>query len=164
MTAVWKRVVEVLLSILLPPLSDKESHAEPPSPQEVTVVFQWLKVRSARRLSRRHANSPAESQLLKSFFNAAENGQEHGVPAAALQAGGYRDILLVGQYLDLPTPSLKEKCSAAIKGAGRVSSPRVTRPVLSPADSSFNVGGQAKPAEEERIAELLLRVLRMRYV
>lgn len=44
MTAVWKRVVDILLSLLIPPLSDKESHAEPPSPQEVTVVFQWLKV------------------------------------------------------------------------------------------------------------------------
>jgi hypothetical protein len=110
-------------------------------------------------------SSPLRSfQLLKSFFNAAENGQEHGVPSAALQAGGYRDILLVGQYLDLPTPSLKEKCSAAIKGAGRVSSPKATRPVFSPTDSSFNVGGQVKPNDEERIAELLLRVLRMRYV
>lgn len=44
MTAVWKRVVDILLSILVPPLSDKESHGDPPSPQEVTVVFQWLKV------------------------------------------------------------------------------------------------------------------------
>lgn len=44
MTAVWKRVVDTLLSLLIPPLSDKESHTEPPSPQEVTVVFQWLKV------------------------------------------------------------------------------------------------------------------------
>ncbi|KAJ9107899.1 hypothetical protein QFC19_002642 [Naganishia cerealis] len=96
MSAIWKRVVEILLSLLIPPLSDKESHADPLSPQEVTVVFQWLK-------------------FSKSFFNASENGQEHGVPQAALKAGGYRDILLVGQYLDLPTPSLKDKCSAAIK-------------------------------------------------
>jgi len=44
MSAVWKRVVEILLSLILPPLSDKESHAEPLSPQEITVVFQWLKV------------------------------------------------------------------------------------------------------------------------
>lgn len=46
MTAVWKRVVDVLLALLIPPLSDKESHAEPPTPQEITVVFQWLKVGS----------------------------------------------------------------------------------------------------------------------
>lgn len=46
MTAVWKRVVDVLLALLIPPLSDKGSHVEPPTPQEITVVFQWLKVGS----------------------------------------------------------------------------------------------------------------------
>jgi hypothetical protein len=48
MSAIWKRVVEILLSLVIPPLSDKESHADPLSPPEVTVVFQWLK---ASRLS-----------------------------------------------------------------------------------------------------------------
>jgi hypothetical protein len=51
MTAVWKRVVDILLSLLIPPLSDKESHAEPPSPQEVTVVFQWLKVGNLTKMT-----------------------------------------------------------------------------------------------------------------
>jgi hypothetical protein len=98
---------------------------------------------------------------LKSFINAADDGQEHGVPAAALQAAGYRDILLVGQYLDLPTPALKEKCTAAIKGVGRASGPRIPRSRLSPTSSDFNVR-QAGSNEDERSAELLLRVLRMR--
>ncbi|KAJ9121626.1 hypothetical protein QFC22_002246 [Naganishia vaughanmartiniae] len=145
MSAIWKRVVGILLSLLIPPLSDKESHADPLSPPEITVVFQWLK-------------------LLKSFFNASEDGQEHGVPRSALQAGGYRDILLIGQYLDLPTPSLKEKCTAAIKSVGRSASQNAAaaRPSLQPAASSLSIGGEVGLNDEERMAELLLRVLRMR--
>lgn len=83
------------------------------------------------------------------------------MPAAVLQASGYRDILLVGQYLDLPTPALKEKCAAAIKGIGRASGPRIARSKTSPTSSDFNVR-QGGSNEDERSAELLLRVLRMR--
>lgn len=106
----------------------------------------------------------ALQQFLKSFFNASEDGQEHGVPRAALQAGGYRDILLVGQYLDLPTPSLKDKCTAAIKSVGRSASQNAAsaRPPLQPVASSLSIGGDVGPNDEERMAELLLRVLRMR--
>jgi len=45
MTQLWKRVVDTLISILIPPLSDKETTADPLSSQEINVVFQWLKVR-----------------------------------------------------------------------------------------------------------------------
>lgn len=82
MTAVWKRVVDMLLSILIPPLSDKESHAEPPSPQEVTVVFQWLKVRSCGRIIKRRAEyhpvysfSNHSSMQLKTVKNTAYRRQ-----------------------------------------------------------------------------------------
>jgi hypothetical protein len=44
MTQLWKRVVDTLISILIPPLSDKETTADPLSSQEINVVFQWLKV------------------------------------------------------------------------------------------------------------------------
>jgi hypothetical protein len=44
MTQLWKRVVDILISILIPPLSDKETSTDDLSPQEINVVFQWLKV------------------------------------------------------------------------------------------------------------------------
>ncbi len=105
---------------------------------------------------------PLHVQVLKSFFNANENDQEHGVPLNILSGGLYKELVLVGQYLDLPTPALKEKCVAAIKGTarrGKVTSPTsATRQTsIAPASNSHSVGD-----EEERTAEILLRILRMR--
>lgn len=47
LTLVWRRCLGILISILVPPLSDKEASNAALSGQEVAVVFQWLKV-SAR--------------------------------------------------------------------------------------------------------------------
>jgi hypothetical protein len=44
MTRLWRRVLDILISTLIPPLSDKETTADPLSTQEINVVFQWLKV------------------------------------------------------------------------------------------------------------------------
>ena len=44
MTRLWKRVLDILISTLIPPLSDKETSADPLTTQEINVVFQWLKV------------------------------------------------------------------------------------------------------------------------
>lgn len=131
MTLIWKRVLDILISILIPPLSDKEATSEGLSGQEVNVVFQWLK-------------------LLKAFFNAAEEGQEYGVPLNVLQSGTFKDVMTIGQYLDLPTPVLKEKCNAATKGA--------RRPSLG---QGRNAMGRVEDGDI-RLAEILLRILRMR--
>jgi hypothetical protein len=102
-----------------------------------------------------------QKQLLKNFFNASENGQEHGVPISALQGGLYKELVLIGQYLDLPTPALKEKCVAAIKGVGRKGAKPATSSLAN--GHSANLLPSYSPAEEdERTAEILLRILRMR--
>jgi hypothetical protein len=93
---------------------------------------------------------------LKSFFNACEGGIEHGVPLLVLQSGAYKDLLLIGQYLDLPLPALKEKCAAAIKGVGRGST-KNTSPTAQSGFTSIN-----NTEDEEKTAEILLRILRMR--
>jgi hypothetical protein len=87
-------------------------------------------------------------QLLKTFFNAREGSTEHGVKLALLQAGAYKDMMMVGQYLDLPTPALKERASAAVRGV-------VARGKGSAEDAASLV-------EAERMAEVLLRIARTR--
>ncbi|KAK8843517.1 hypothetical protein IAR55_007177 [Kwoniella newhampshirensis] len=107
---------------------------------EVDVVFKWL-------------------QLIKAFYNASEGGVEHGVPLSSLQAGPYKDIIMLGQYMDLPTPTLKERCSAAVRAAGKSNT------------NGGVVGGMrglrlddsgGKEDNSERMAEVLLRIARTR--
>lgn len=140
MVHIWRRILDMLTSLTVPALSDTESHAEPLSAPEINLVFQWLR-------------------LLKSFFNAKEDGVENGVPISTLQSGVYKDLLLIGSLLDLSTPALKEKCVAAIKGAGRSKAPVQRKgSFISAGVSSM---GRAED-QDERSAELLLRVLRMK--
>lgn len=135
--AIWERIVDVLISLLIPPLSDKPYTRATLSPTEVDVVFKWL-------------------QTLKAFFNAAENGEELGIPISLLQAGGYRDMLLLGQCLDLPTLTLRERAAAAVRAA---SGSGVALRTLPKGTSST----RAKVDEDnERVAEVLLRIVRMR--
>ncbi len=141
MLQIWRRVLDILISLVIPPLSDKEATNEALSAQEIYVVFQWLK-------------------LAKAFFNATENGQEHGVPMTLLQGGLYKELILIGQYLDLPTPALKERCVASIKAVSR--NGKSTGPVPA-ANAQSALAPTAKTADEdERTAEILLRILRMR--
>lgn len=86
--------------------------------------------------------------LLKTFFNAREGATEHGVKLTMLHAGVYKDMMMVGQYLDLPTPALKERAGAAVKG--------VVARVRGSADDA------SSQAEGERMAEVLLRIVRTR--
>ncbi|ADV25829.1 cytoplasmic protein [Cryptococcus gattii E566] len=134
MLAIWHRIIEITISLLVPPLSDKPYLAPPLPPQEVDIIFRWL-------------------QLLKSFFNAAEDGTELGVPLSQLQSGPYKDIIMLGQYMDLPTPTLKERCSAAVRaaGAGR-----------SGGFSNGMKGSSLEGNDNERMAEVLLRIARTR--
>ncbi|KIR25299.1 cytoplasmic protein [Cryptococcus deuterogattii 99/473] len=136
MLAIWHRIIEITISLLVPPLSDKPYLAPPLPPQEVDIIFRWL-------------------QLLKSFFNAAEDGTELGVPLSQLQSGPYKDIIMLGQYMDLPTPTLKERCSAAVRAAGAGRSGGL---------SNGMKGSSLEGNDNERMAEVLLRIARTRWV
>ncbi|ORX38986.1 hypothetical protein BD324DRAFT_618118 [Kockovaella imperatae] len=99
MLDIWHRIIDTLISLLVPPYSDQPCPSRiSPTPMEVDIIFKWL-------------------QMLKSFLNASDDAGEHGVPASQLQDQRYRDLLVLGQYLDLPNPALKERCSAAVKAA-----------------------------------------------
>lgn len=126
MLAIWRRTIETLISLLVPPLSDKPYISKDPlGAPETDVIFKWL-------------------QLLKAFFNASENRVEHGVPLFQLQSGVYKDIIVLGQYMDLPAPALRDRASAAVKAASR--------------------GGLGGDGDNERMAEVLLRIARTRWV
>lgn len=45
MTKIWKEVLVVVESLLVPALSDQPTELKPLSDKEVDVVFKWLKVR-----------------------------------------------------------------------------------------------------------------------
>ena len=128
--SIWRRTIDILISLLIPPLSDKPYTAKDPLiPSDIDVIYKWL-------------------QLLKTFFNANENGVEHGIPLKELQSGNYKDIIMLGQYLDLPTPALKDRIAAAVKAATR----------------SGGMAGLSLDGDNERMAEILLRIARTRYV
>ncbi len=134
MLAIWRRTVDILISLLVPPLSEKPYIPKNPlGPPEIDVIFKWL-------------------QLLKAFFNVSEGGVEHGVPLTQLQSGIYKDIIVLGQYLDLPTVALKERASAAVKAASR------------PGGLVGSMRGLSLEADNERMAEVLLRIARTRWV
>ncbi|GMK58894.1 hypothetical protein CspeluHIS016_0603360 [Cutaneotrichosporon spelunceum] len=125
--ALWERLVDILLGLLIPPLSDRPAPSCL-SPVEADVVLKWL-------------------QALKAFF-AAE------IPTATLQAGTYRDMLLVGQARGLPTSTLRERAASAVRAsAGGSAISRI------PASVS---GGTRTDLDNARVAELLLRILGMR--
>ena len=126
MLDVWHRVLECLISLLVPPLSDQPSTSRLLSPLDTEVVFKWL-------------------HMLKAFFNAAEaDGTEHGVPISQLQHTRYRDLLMLGQYMDLPSSTLKDRCAGAVT-------------------SATSTGGNGERNDEGvRTAEVLLRLARTR--
>jgi hypothetical protein len=61
MTRLWRRVLDILISTLIPPLSDKETTADPLSTQEINVVFQWLKVSRWTIQFRRYPDRPTST-------------------------------------------------------------------------------------------------------
>jgi hypothetical protein len=44
MSKIWKEILHVIESLLIPPLSDKPSDLKPLSDKEVDIVFKWMKV------------------------------------------------------------------------------------------------------------------------
>jgi len=134
MTTLWHRIIDILISLLVPPLSDRPYTKEVLGSAEIDVIFKWL-------------------NLLKGFFNAAEGGYEHGVPMAQLQSGNYKDLVMLGQYMDLPTPALRDRCSAAVKSASARGNG------AGGGMSGFSLGSVQ---DNDRMAEVLLRIARTR--
>ncbi|WWC91481.1 uncharacterized protein L201_006427 [Kwoniella dendrophila CBS 6074] len=152
MLSIWRRIIDILIGLLVPPLSDKPYNGTILNSSEIDVVFKWL-------------------QILKSFFNANENGVEHGLPITTLQSGNYKDLIMLGQYLDLPTPVLKERTSAAVKAASKPSASHngnsngLTSNFRSMRIDSTTSNGPLEGRddnEHERMAEILLRIARTR--
>ncbi|KAL1411961.1 hypothetical protein Q8F55_002954 [Vanrija albida] len=146
MLSIWRRIIDILVSLLIPPLASKESTRTPLGPSEVDIVFKWL-------------------TELKAFFNADEGGVEHGIPLSKLQSESYKDIVMVGQYLDLPTPQLKERAATAVKAASSI----VGSPVTTMRNLNLSTNGPSYSSARSRIdddnhrmAEGLLRIVRMR--
>ncbi|PWY98873.1 hypothetical protein BCV70DRAFT_201660 [Testicularia cyperi] len=96
LTKVWKEVLNIIESILVPPLSDTPSSMAQLSDKEVDIVFKWL-------------------GFLKNYFNAfdAETGITHGVPLDVLQGPKYREIL---SYLLLHDQSTDELMMECVRG------------------------------------------------
>jgi hypothetical protein len=140
LSATWVRLIDILISLLVPPLSDKPYTKEILGSAEVDVIFKWL-------------------QMLKGFFNAAEGGREHGVPMAQLQSGNYKDLVMLGQYMDLPTPALKDRCAAAVKSAG---SKAAAGPGATGGLNGMNGLSLGPSVDNDRMAEILLRIARTR--
>ncbi|KAF8335868.1 uncharacterized protein EI90DRAFT_2912352 [Cantharellus anzutake] len=85
---VWKEILNVIESLLIPPLSDLPSDMNPLSDKEVDVAFEWLR-------------------LLKDFFYADGEGP---IPTEILQGQKYRDIQSIRLYYDWKTDDLMEEC------------------------------------------------------
>jgi hypothetical protein len=51
MNKIWKEILSVIESLLIPPLSEVQSDLKPLSDKEVDIVFKWLKVRCSRTSS-----------------------------------------------------------------------------------------------------------------
>ncbi|GAC98569.1 cytoplasm protein [Pseudozyma hubeiensis SY62] len=96
LTKVWKEVLNIIESILVPPLSDSPSSMHQLSDKEVDIVFKWL-------------------GFLKNYFHAydAETGITHGVPLDVLQGAKYREIL---SYLLLHDQSTDELMMECVRG------------------------------------------------
>lgn len=87
MGKLWKEILSIIDSLLLPPLSDQPSEMKPLSGQEVDIVLKWLK-------------------FLTNFFHA--DGE--GVPIEDLHNQKYKEIWSIGFFYDQHTDSLMEEC------------------------------------------------------
>nr|CDI56491.1 cytoplasm protein [Melanopsichium pennsylvanicum 4] len=96
LTRVWKQVLNIIESILVPPLSDSPSSITQLSDKEVDIVFKWL-------------------SFLKNYFNAYDHDTNttHGVPLDVLQGAKYRELL---SYLLLHDQSTDELMMECVRG------------------------------------------------
>lgn len=140
MTRVWKEVLSVVESLLVPPLSDKPSPQQPLTDPELETVFKWL-------------------SLLFDFFHAVDDdtGQPAGVPLDVLKSPKYHDLQNLNFFYHEPTDTLirtSERMATATADRQRALSPQQpsssaavpTPPRLAPGSAPLGSQHNAKPA------------------
>ncbi|KIY65186.1 hypothetical protein CYLTODRAFT_357221 [Cylindrobasidium torrendii FP15055 ss-10] len=144
MTRVWKEILVVIESLLIPPLSEVKSEMKPLSDKEVDIVFKWLK-------------------FLRDYFYA--NG-EGPVPLEVLQNQKYRDVLSIRLYYDWHTDELMEECVRMMQQS--LSSTPTMKKRAKSVYQQRNLGtirSRKKEKREEKEVgngEIVLQILRMR--
>ncbi|KAF8578886.1 hypothetical protein K439DRAFT_1360906 [Ramaria rubella] len=146
MTRVWKVILNVIESLLVPPLADTPSDMKPLSDKEVDIVFKWLK-------------------FLRDYFYA--NG-EGPVPLETLQNQKYRDVVSIRLYYDWHTDALMEECVRMMQQQLRAAPSKKRAKTVY---AQKNLGTirdkkrqrrQEKEKEETNGSEMIMRILRMR--
>lgn len=177
MTRLWKEVLVIIESLVVPPLSDKPSQQRQLNQQELDIVFKWL-------------------QLLFDFFHAVdeETKEANGVPVDVLRSPKYFDVKTLNFFYFDTTDSLirtSERMATATAARhqshqNRVSAPANLSSSLPPSVAaslfgsaslgrpksvmlSRNLGTIRKAKEEKRKEaqaepndDMILRILRMR--
>ncbi|TKX22764.1 hypothetical protein C1H76_4798 [Elsinoe australis] len=170
MTRLWKEVLTTIESLLVPPLSDKPSAQRPLTPQEVDIVYKWLR-------------------LLFDFFHA----EGDGIPMEVLRSPKYHDLQYLNFFYFETTQNLiKTSDAMASQAMTRQKTRTETNPnrMSAPAGSfafggapmgmpstrraksimlSRNLGTMKKAKEDKRKEaqaepndDMILRILRMR--
>ncbi|KAA1097225.1 hypothetical protein PGT21_028734 [Puccinia graminis f. sp. tritici] len=147
MAKLWKEILSIIDSLLLPPLSDQPSEMRALSGKEVDIVLKWLK-------------------FLTNFFHA--DGE--GVPIEDLHNQKYKEIWSIGFFYDQHTDSLMEECVRAMQQQLRKET--TTNQSVSRNKSVYqqrNLGtirkrkADKKKLDHETISsELIMRILRLR--
>ncbi|TDL26893.1 hypothetical protein BD410DRAFT_741178 [Rickenella mellea] len=144
MTRVWKEILTVIESLLVPPLSDAPSDMKSLSDKEVDIVFKWLK-------------------FLRDYFYA---GGEGPVPLEVLQNQKYRDVVSIRLYYDWSTDALMEECvrmmQQNLRGAPTIK--KRAKTVYSQRNLGTIKDRKREKREQKEITngETIMRILRMR--
>ncbi|WFC97889.1 hypothetical protein MYAM1_000611 [Malassezia yamatoensis] len=149
LTRVWKEVLSILESILVPPLSDLPTDMRELSTKEVDIVFKWL-------------------SFLKNYFNAydQETGVAQGVPLDVLQGSKYRELLSYLLLHDQTTDQLMVECVREFQA--RLASSSAARRARSKSVLNQRSLGtirehkKSKTVEDHTHAEMAMKILRMR--
>lgn len=86
MSKIWKEILTVIESLLVPPLSDKPSEMRPLNDKEVYIVIRWLKG-------------------LSNFFYAGGEG----MPIEDIQNARFRHLLALPLFYEMPTDDLSKR-------------------------------------------------------
>ncbi|GAA93862.1 uncharacterized protein L969DRAFT_42534 [Mixia osmundae IAM 14324] len=146
MVKLWKEILNIIESLLVPPLSDQLSEMKQLSDKEVYIVVKWLKG-------------------LANFLY----GEGEGVPLEDLHNARYQHIISLPMYYEQDTDTLMEQCNRAVNQ--RLAQPSLARGLTRSKSvlQQRNLGTIRQRKQEKRKdhdaednADMLLRILRMR--
>lgn len=161
MTKIWKDVLIVIESLLVPPLADQASDQMALTEREVDVVYKWLK--ASLRCTMTSKLAKLIRQILTDFFYA----DGHGVPIEDLRNSRYRSIINIRFYYDWSTDRLMEECvrltslqlsMPSTKGVARTKSVYQQRNLGTIRQSKQDKHDNGDSGEPE----MIMRILRMR--